>query len=148
MPIFDRTGLGISPEMYSFLQENYELLAAFAYHNYLNRGKGLVWVDWENLANLTPSIFEPNRRDSLIMDLKPSGRAYRQVNGEDMSADLINLVARYNPEESFVMQWEEGGIRSVRSIGSTGSPDQFAPPPACYERNRERLIEFQANFSA
>lgn len=130
----DLTGLGISGAAIAYLDENWPILAAAAYEGYLNKGRGIVFVDCHSQI---PFDIRDDEMSALYMTAH--GKLTRAAFPEGFSANARRLIREYHPKTQVVFCFWESGLHKFRTIGMLGISD---PPEGCYERLKGRMDEF------
>lgn len=123
------TALDFPDYMAEHLSENYDLLLASAYHGYLEKGRGLLWIDWLNQLPITSPLSQAS-----VLYVPIHGRLARVLRIPDEAKQVIR---RYDPQTSIVIRWTDGETIRTRTIITPS-----LKPPEAYELMKGRLDEF------
>lgn len=121
------------PAISHYLSENWDLLAAAAYSKFLNKGRGLLWIDWLNALPITSRL-----SDVPVIYVTPHSRMTRGLFPGGMSSDVRRLIRQYDPAISVVLCWSDGEINRARTVALLGKT-----PIEAYEQLKDRLDEFE-----
>lgn len=123
------TALDFPEYMASHLSKNCDLLLASAYHGYLEKGRGLLWIDWLNQLPVASPLSQ-----AFVLYVPIHGRLARVLQIPD---GVRQVMRRYDPQTSIVIRWTDGETIRTRTVIA---PD--STPPEAYERMKGRLDEF------
>lgn len=133
-----KEGIDKVPEAFmEYLEANSNLLLATAYHHYLSKGRGLLWIDWINQLPVATRISEVP-----VMYCTPTSRLTRALFPKGMNEDVRRLVREYDPEKTIVIRWSDGEMVRTRTIMLFP-----ATPAEAFERLKGQLCEFELNVS-
>ncbi len=127
------TGFDIPLEFAKYMVENWDVLAASAYANYLRQGKGLLWLDWLNKLPITAPLSQVS-----VIYCTPRNKAGRSILA-GANPELFQMINRYNPEDSIIFRWSDGTTTRTRTF-TAGTTE---PPIGAYNRLKGRLSEFE-----
>lgn len=116
-----------------YLEENWTLLAASAYANYLRHGRGLLWVDWLNQLPVATRI-----KDVPVIYCTPHGAITRSLFRGGMSEDVWRLIRQYDPDKMIVIRWNDNEVLRTRTIALLPQT-----PIQAYEEMHGQLSEFE-----
>ncbi len=116
-----------------YLVDNWDVLAASAYSNFLKKGRGLLWLDWLNELPITSRL-----SDVAVVYATPHSRITRGLFPDGMSSDVKRLIRQYDPAFSVVLYWSDGQINRARTVALLGKT-----PIEAYEQLKDRLDEFE-----
>lgn len=117
-----------------YLEQNWTILAAAAYSNYLRSGRGLLWVDWLNQLPVATRI-----KDVSVIYCTPHSAIGKGLFPEGMKDEVRRLIRQYDPETMIVIRWDDGEITRTRTLAFAGD----ASPLEAYEQMKGRLSEFE-----
>jgi hypothetical protein len=116
-----------------YLVDNWDVLAASAYSNFLKKGRGLLWLDWLNQLPITSRL-----SDVPVVYATPHSRITRGLFPDGMSSDVRRLIRQYDPAISVVLYWSDGEINRCRTLGLSSKT-----PIEAYEQLKGQLDEFE-----
>lgn len=116
-----------------YLHQNWDVLAASAYANYLKQGKGLLWIDWLNQLPITTPLSQVT-----LLYCTPNNAVGRSIL-KDVNPEVFQIIKRYTPEDSIVFRWNDGTMIRTRTLMVIGAET----PIDTYKRLKDRLSEFE-----
>lgn len=106
-----------SDDYLNYLDQNWDIMATFAYDSYLREGRGVLILDWDlsldaHLNLLSPTFRELNKFDNQVVNRQINCPMFyigdrnplKQAFGQDwFSPDMQRVIQRYDPELSIVL---------------------------------------------
>lgn len=157
--MFDNLPPGTTSDDYlKYLDQNWDVIATFAYNSYLREGRGALILDWDlsldaHLALLPPDLKKLNSLDNRIVNRQLNcpifylgqRSAISQALGPDFfTTDIQRLIGCYDPEIMIVLFlcWGFAPDRRGHIMGRTLALANHKTPMQLYVDNADRQQEF------
>ncbi|HEY9879015.1 MAG TPA: hypothetical protein V6D29_11195 [Leptolyngbyaceae cyanobacterium] len=131
--------LDLPDEYIAYLEEYWSILAACAWEGYSKKGRGFIWVDWDNI------LLIPNKKVATVPAMyvptnSPLKGELLKLSTPRTAEGLERLIKQYPPNLSVVIYFFSKEGNRIR----TACTGEF--PPQAYENNKDRLSNFVFNL--